>query len=355
MIRENRFGIEPEITAKVARGKWPIFEVPISYDGRTYQRAKKSPGRTESERWCAFYATTFLTAVLDPHMPFATKLTRPEKLMCLLFLVTLPLINPWVRGDGVGYYAYARAILIQHNLDFRSDWEHANQSFRMVKLDDEGQVRPQEYTRTGYINNHFAMGSALLWMPFLIVAHLGVVLYNLAGGHVAADGFSPPYLTAMALGTATCAFAGLLMAYRVARKPFRGALGVAGHLGHMVREPPASLHVFQSVVFACRIHFQRGVVYFLLGPDAGRPQRTAVDGAGSLRRADDGRVLPECDFHALPVNRIADEVLGLVATETVEPRCILPASAVRPGVLRWCGHRILAFDDRAPGLVRQRF
>ena len=25
MIRENRFGIEPEITAKVARGKWPIF------------------------------------------------------------------------------------------------------------------------------------------------------------------------------------------------------------------------------------------------------------------------------------------------------------------------------------------
>ncbi|MGA8229839.1 MAG: hypothetical protein WB795_00045 [Candidatus Acidiferrales bacterium] len=59
----------------------------------------------------------------------------------------------------MGYYAYACALLIQHNLDFRSDWEQANQSFRMVKLDDEGQVRPQEYTRTGYINNHFVMGS----------------------------------------------------------------------------------------------------------------------------------------------------------------------------------------------------
>ncbi len=41
VIRENRFGIEPEITAKVARGKWPIFEVPISYDGRTYAQGKK--------------------------------------------------------------------------------------------------------------------------------------------------------------------------------------------------------------------------------------------------------------------------------------------------------------------------
>ncbi len=41
VIRENRFGIEPEITAKVARGNWPIFEVPISYDGRTYEQGKK--------------------------------------------------------------------------------------------------------------------------------------------------------------------------------------------------------------------------------------------------------------------------------------------------------------------------
>jgi glycosyltransferase involved in cell wall biosynthesis len=41
VIREDRFGIEPEITAKVARGQWPIFEVPISYDGRTYAEGKK--------------------------------------------------------------------------------------------------------------------------------------------------------------------------------------------------------------------------------------------------------------------------------------------------------------------------
>ncbi|MBI4246938.1 MAG: glycosyltransferase family 2 protein [Candidatus Rokubacteria bacterium] len=40
-LREDRFGFEPEVTAKVARGKWRIYEVPISYNGRTYEEGKK--------------------------------------------------------------------------------------------------------------------------------------------------------------------------------------------------------------------------------------------------------------------------------------------------------------------------
>ena len=40
-LREDRFGIEPEITAKVAKGGWRIYEVGISYDGRTYAEGKK--------------------------------------------------------------------------------------------------------------------------------------------------------------------------------------------------------------------------------------------------------------------------------------------------------------------------
>jgi glycosyltransferase involved in cell wall biosynthesis len=40
-LREDRFGIEPELTAKVARGGWRIYEVPISYYGRTYEEGKK--------------------------------------------------------------------------------------------------------------------------------------------------------------------------------------------------------------------------------------------------------------------------------------------------------------------------
>jgi glycosyltransferase involved in cell wall biosynthesis len=40
-IEENRFGIEPEITAKIAKLGVPIYEVSISYYGRTYAEGKK--------------------------------------------------------------------------------------------------------------------------------------------------------------------------------------------------------------------------------------------------------------------------------------------------------------------------
>lgn len=40
-IRENRFGFEPEITAKVAKGGFRLYEVGISYTGRTYSEGKK--------------------------------------------------------------------------------------------------------------------------------------------------------------------------------------------------------------------------------------------------------------------------------------------------------------------------
>ena len=40
-LRSNRFGFEPEITAKVARRRVRIYEVPISYTGRTYAEGKK--------------------------------------------------------------------------------------------------------------------------------------------------------------------------------------------------------------------------------------------------------------------------------------------------------------------------
>ena len=40
-LRSNRFGFEPEITAKIAKKNWRVYEVPISYAGRTYEEGKK--------------------------------------------------------------------------------------------------------------------------------------------------------------------------------------------------------------------------------------------------------------------------------------------------------------------------
>jgi glycosyltransferase involved in cell wall biosynthesis len=55
VIEEDRFGFEPEITAKVARQRCRIYEVGISYAGRTYEEGKKI-GWKDGVRalWCIF-------------------------------------------------------------------------------------------------------------------------------------------------------------------------------------------------------------------------------------------------------------------------------------------------------------
>ena len=40
-LKSDRFGFEPEITAKICKGKFRIYEIPISYHGRTYAEGKK--------------------------------------------------------------------------------------------------------------------------------------------------------------------------------------------------------------------------------------------------------------------------------------------------------------------------
>jgi glycosyltransferase involved in cell wall biosynthesis len=53
VIQENRFGFEPEITAKLAKKKLRIYEVPISYYGRTYGEGKKIGWRDGFRAiWC---------------------------------------------------------------------------------------------------------------------------------------------------------------------------------------------------------------------------------------------------------------------------------------------------------------
>jgi hypothetical protein len=146
------------------------------------------------------------------------RFSKYEVLLVILFTLSLPLSNPWVRGDGVGYYAFARSLLIEHRLDFTKDWQAANVSFRMARLGDDGNPKPVEYTATGHIDNHFSVGPAILWSPFLIPTHAALLLYVKFGGDIPADGFSRPYRIAMAVGTAIYGFLALAISFVLARK-----------------------------------------------------------------------------------------------------------------------------------------
>jgi glycosyltransferase involved in cell wall biosynthesis len=51
-IKSDRFGVEPELTAKIAKGDWRIYEVPIQYHGRDYAHGKKITWRDGAAAIC---------------------------------------------------------------------------------------------------------------------------------------------------------------------------------------------------------------------------------------------------------------------------------------------------------------
>lgn len=59
-LSADRFTFEPEITAKAARARWRIYEVPISYSGRTYEEGKKIGWRDAVSAIAAIFYYRFM-------------------------------------------------------------------------------------------------------------------------------------------------------------------------------------------------------------------------------------------------------------------------------------------------------
>jgi glycosyltransferase involved in cell wall biosynthesis len=59
-LSSNRFTFEPEITCKAARAGWRIYEVPISYSGRTYEEGKKITWRDAAIALAAIFYYRFM-------------------------------------------------------------------------------------------------------------------------------------------------------------------------------------------------------------------------------------------------------------------------------------------------------
>ena len=80
-LEEDRFGIEPEITAKVARGRWRIYEVGVAYAGRTYAEGKKIG-------WRDGFARPRVHRALLPHRrtpaPAPTRADQPAGCRCIV-------------------------------------------------------------------------------------------------------------------------------------------------------------------------------------------------------------------------------------------------------------------------------
>jgi hypothetical protein len=134
-------------------------------------------------------------------------------LFSVLFFLTLlraPRIDGQLIGsDGVAYYVYARSLVIDHDLDFTNEFTYF-------------QLKPAAFVRTamGYIGNKYAIGPALLWMPFFLVAHAIALAAHALGWNVAADGYSYLYQSAISIGSIVYGALGFWLAYVCTRRMF---------------------------------------------------------------------------------------------------------------------------------------
>lgn len=233
-----------------------------------------------------------------------------HKILVLVFLLTLPLVTTRIRGaDEIEYFSHLRSLAFDSDLEFGNEYEHFYRrdptglaGFKSTFLDR------REPATHAHIN--FApMGSAILWSPFYLVAHVVVLVARALGSEVLADGFSRPYVAAACYASAFYAFLGLLLTFDTLtrragfppRAAFLSVLGVwfASPLLYYMTVAPAFAH--GSSFFAVSLV----VALSLRAYERGRPSRGdwAVCGAAAglcaLVREQDGLVI------ALPLGLLA--------------------------------------------------
>jgi hypothetical protein len=144
--------------------------------------------------------------------------TLHEKVLVGLFLLSLPFVTPYIRGDGVKYYAWLRSPAIDADLHFLNEYRHGDPVFRELYFRGDATLEPEFWSPTGLVENQASVGEAVLWSPFFLLGHGIVVAGRALGASWDTDGYSLPYVWLTAFGTALYVFAGLLVTFRLARR-----------------------------------------------------------------------------------------------------------------------------------------
>jgi len=141
-------------------------------------------------------------------------MTRREIIgLTLAFLITLPAVTSRLyASDEVQYFAWLRSLAFDRDADFQNEYQY---------FYDAGVSRSPEFHETflerqtpaGRRMNFTTLGSALLWAPFYAAGHLVALMTG-----APADGYSRPYVVAVALGSAVYGFLAVLLSAVSARR-----------------------------------------------------------------------------------------------------------------------------------------
>jgi hypothetical protein len=145
-------------------------------------------------------------------------LTRRELVvLAVAFSLTLPAVTPRVyASDEIQYFSYLRSLWFDHDVSFENEYQYfftrnigRGENFYATFL--------ELVTDTGRRPNFGTLGAAILWAPFYAIGDLTARLLRATGREVAIDGFSEPYVAAVAYGSAFYGFAAIVLSISAAR------------------------------------------------------------------------------------------------------------------------------------------
>ena len=192
---------------------------------------------------------------------------RTEVVLAVLLFGSLVLVTPRIaESDAVEYFSYLPSILFDYDVSFEDEYRHfydedpeGRQGFKKTFLDRS--------TPTGLKLNFGPMGTAVLWSPFYIATHVGVVVFGALGADIeaAADGMSQPYRTAVSLASAFYGALGLFLSYRLARRfaePFACFIAVVA----LWWATPVAYYMYIAPGMSHAASLFAVAVFFSLGP-----------------------------------------------------------------------------------------
>jgi len=172
---------------------------------------------------------------------------RDLGILAAVFLLSLPLVTPRVyASDEVQYVSYLRSLWFDRDVSFENEYQHFYDA-GIVRHEGFHETFLERATETGRRHSFATIGPAILWSPFYAVADACVAL-GIAGGGIR-DGYGPPYIRAIAYGSALYGWLAVVLGWAMARRLGleRGALAgaIAVWLGtpllfYMYVAPPMS-------------------------------------------------------------------------------------------------------------------
>jgi hypothetical protein len=152
---------------------------------------------------------------------------QPWILLICLFLISLPAVTPRIySSDEIQYFSYLRSLWFDHDLSFDNEYQF---------FYDRGVARSEGFhetflertTEAGRRVNFGTLGCALLWAPFYAAGDVAARVLRATGQPIETDGFSKPYIAAVAYGSAIYGAAALALAMAAARALGLRAFGAA--------------------------------------------------------------------------------------------------------------------------------